>query len=168
MTKLEYLIQTELKKPVKKTRTALQLERIQRAAAQIDRENKTPTREEAAQTLGVLETLNAKLTKSKYGAVRTTIDGIAFDSKAEANRFTTLKKLALAGEIYDLELQPKYPLHTVCGEAVGHYIADFRYRLSSTGVLVVEDVKGVRTPLYKWKKKHFELQYRIKILEVTK
>jgi hypothetical protein len=31
---------------------------------------------------------------------------------------------------------------------------------------VVEDVKGMRTPMYRWKKKHVEAQYGITITEV--
>ena len=47
---------------------------------------------------------------SKYRNRKTTIDGIAFDSKAEARRYAELKLLERAGEIKDLELQPKYRL----------------------------------------------------------
>jgi hypothetical protein len=49
---------------------------------------------------------------------------------------------------------------------VGHYVADFRYRSGPQGLLVVEDVKGVRTALYRWKKKHVEAQYGIQITEI--
>ncbi len=63
--------------------------------------------------------------------------------------------------------------------AVGHYIADFVYTTSSPRCfkeegnfstlakdVVVDDVKGFRTELYKWKKKHFEAQYQLPITEV--
>lgn len=110
----------------------------------------------------------------KYGAQPTTVDGIRFASKAEARRYTELKLLEQAGEIRELELQPKFPLmapgrgtggpyERVC---LGHYVADFRYRAGPRGILTIEDVKGMKTPLYRWKKKHVEAQYGITIQEI--
>jgi hypothetical protein len=75
----------------------------------------------------------------KYGAVKTTVDGIEFDSKAEARRYTELRLLEHAGEIRDLELQPRYELLPafVDAEGVRHraieYVADFRYVDVATG-----------------------------------
>lgn len=108
---------------------------------------------------------------SKYNAVRTQVDGVWFDSKAEAARYSELKLLEKAGKIADLKIHNKWPL--VIGETViGNYESDFDYfqiiEANGDAVLVVEDVKGVRTPLYRWKKKHFEAQYGIKITEITK
>ena len=108
----------------------------------------------------------------KYRAVPTVVDGIRFASKAEAARYAELSLLARAGAIRELECQPKYPLYSPTrGSAservlVGHYIADFRYRSGPTGVLVIEDVKGVRTAMYQWKRKHFEAQYGLTITEI--
>jgi hypothetical protein len=48
--------------------------------------------------------------KHKYGAKRTEVMGIKFDSKKEANRYLELKMLARAGKIRDLKLQPKFLL----------------------------------------------------------
>src|SRR5690606_369436 len=47
---------------------------------------------------------------SKYRNVRTTVDGITFDSKREAERYGELKTMEAAGVISDLELQPRFPL----------------------------------------------------------
>lgn len=33
------------------------------------------------------------------------------------------------------------------------------------GKFVVEDCKGMKTPLYLWKRRHFEIQYGVKIRE---
>jgi hypothetical protein len=101
---------------------------------------------------------------SKYGAKATTIDGHRFHSKKEADRYVVLKLLEKAGEIHYLELQPRFKLH-VNGTHLGSYIADFRYLDVAKGKYIVEDVKGYRTDLYKWKKKHFEAEYNSKILE---
>ena|SRR5882672_180432 len=101
---------------------------------------------------------------SKYGAVRTTIDGITFDSKREAARYLELKLLAKAGIIRDLELQPAFVFcHN--GRKIFTYRADFAYYEGDQRT--VEDVKGVRTPLYKLKKKLVEANWNVTITEVT-
>lgn len=41
-----------------------------------------------------------------------------------------------------------------------------RSKYRDTQPYVVEDVKGFKTPLYKWKKKHVEAQYGITIREI--
>jgi hypothetical protein len=107
----------------------------------------------------------------KYGAVATEIDGIRFASKKEARRYAELKLLEKAGEIRDLQLQPRYPLCAHprmhgAGVKVCDYVADFRYRSGPNGLLVIEDVKGMKTPLYRLKKKWFEAQYGIPISEI--
>ena len=51
----------------------------------------------------------------------------------------------------------------VNGTQIGQYVADFVYY--ENGQEVVEDVKGVRTPLYKWKRKHFAAHYGKEIRE---
>ncbi len=108
----------------------------------------------------------------KYGAKATVVDGVRFASKAEARRYSELRLLERAGEIRELELQPKFPLdaplpgHVGKMARVGEYRADFRYRAGPTGLLVIEDVKGMRTALYRWKKKHVELQYGVEIQEI--
>ena len=67
-----------------------------------------------------------KWTKHKYRAVKTTVDGITFDSKKEAKRYTELKLLEKSGMITHLELQPTYQI-TVNGVDICKYKADFRY-----------------------------------------
>lgn len=99
---------------------------------------------------------------SKYHAVPKVVDGIRFASTAEANRYFELRLMSRVGDVVDLELQPKYPL-VVNGVKIGAYVADFRYKLN--GVVVVEDVKGVKTPVYKLKKKLVKALYGIDILE---
>lgn len=108
----------------------------------------------------------------KFHAVRTTVDGIAFASKAEARRYAELRLLEKAGQIDDLERQPKFALHvaSTLGQAhtlVGHYFGDFRYRDARRG-RIVEDVKGVDTPLSHWKRKHVALQYGITVELITR
>lgn len=106
----------------------------------------------------------------KYRAQPQVVDGVRFASKAEARRYCELKMLEKAGEIKELELQPRFPIY-VCHHRNGElreafkYVADFRYREGPRGLLVIEDVKGMKTPTYRLKKKAFELQYGIEIRE---
>ena len=107
--------------------------------------------------------------QTKYGAVRTEVDGITFASKREAKRYSELKLLERAGEITLLELQPRYPLK-VDGKLICTYVADFSYRSIDPKTAlhsnVVEDVKGVRTPVFKLKAKLFEAINGFAITEV--
>ena len=121
----------------------------------------------SADTIGVV----SKDPKRKYRNVPTTMDGIRFDSKREAQRYQALTVAARSGRIKDLERQVRFDLHAPNGDRIGCYVADFTYRLvapglASDGQLFVEDAKGVRTPLYKWKKRHTESEHNVKILEV--
>ena len=101
---------------------------------------------------------------NKYGAKRTTVDGISFASQKEARRFSELKLLERAGEVQQLQLQRSFPLH-VGGEHIATYRADFCYR-TPDGAFVVEDVKGFRTPVYRLKKKLMKGLFQIDVQEV--
>jgi hypothetical protein len=102
---------------------------------------------------------------SKYHSVKTTVEGIRFDSKREAARYVELRTLLAAGCIQKLELQPEFQLVVSTGKSVGKYRADFRYYDVDKLEWIVEDVKGVRTPVYRLKKKIVEEVYGIDIVE---
>jgi hypothetical protein len=104
------------------------------------------------------------MTRSKYGNVKTTVDGETFDSKGEAKRWLELRLLERAKAISDLQRQPSYKLEWA-GKYICTYVADFTYVDTSTGKTVVEDFKGVRTPEYRIKAKMFAAQYGVTILE---
>lgn len=107
----------------------------------------------------------AKPKPSKYGNEPLWIDGIRFDSKAEGKRYCELKLLQTAGEIAELELQPRFKL-TVGNRELGEYRADFQYIESVTREIVTEDVKSEATEaiaLFRWKLRHFEAQYGRKL-----
>lgn len=95
--------------------------------------------------------------RSKYGSKKTYVGSLKFDSVKEGKRYSELFIMQHRGLISALELQPRYPL-IVNGRKVCTYVADFRY-LDGSGRVRVEDVKGVRTPTYKLKKKLFEALY---------
>ena len=112
------------------------------------------------------QTPPTKPKKSKYGAVKTAVDGIMFDSKREASRYCELRLLEQAGEIANLRLQVPYILFpkNEYGRAL-KYIADFVYN-DNTGALVVEDAKGHPTDVYKIKRRLMAELKGIKIKEV--
>ena len=110
---------------------------------------------------------------SKYNSRKTTVDGITFDSKKEARRYLVLKQMEQDGEIKNLRLQvpveliPSFEI-MVDGKKRKRrpitYIADFVYYKNDEKV--IEDVKGLRTPVYNIKKKLFEYRYHETIREV--
>lgn len=100
---------------------------------------------------------------NKYRAIRTKVDNITFDSKREAARYQELKLLRDAGEISSLVLQPKFPIQ-INDVKICTYIADFEYE--KDGKTVVEDSKGVLTPIYRIKKKLVKALYGVEIQEV--
>lgn len=105
----------------------------------------------------------------KYGNQKTTVDGITFDSKAEAARYEQLKREELMGFIQCLELQKRYILCKGRWKSTNKpysitYKADFAYLRD--GEIVVEDVKGFRTKEYQMKKKMLMSLYGIEITEI--
>lgn len=103
---------------------------------------------------------------NKYGNKRVVVDGIRFDSKREAARWQELKLLERAGEIKGLERQVEYELiPKQPGERAVKYIADFRY-IDHDGKTVVEDTKGVKTPVYILKRKLMLQVHGIRVVEV--
>lgn len=107
-----------------------------------------------------------KKTRSKYGNKRTTVDGISFDSKREAEHWSLLKVREKAGEITKLERQAKYSLD-VNGVHICNYIADMVYFDNTDGRTHVVDVKGHVTPEFKLKAKIMKAIYGIEI-EIVK
>ncbi len=100
--------------------------------------------------------------KHKYNAVRTQVDGIWFASGAEARRYGELKLLKEAGNITELRLQPRFTIRdaaVVDGERTRkiEYVADFSYLEDDKKI--VEDVKGVETPMFVLKAKMFRARY---------
>lgn len=100
---------------------------------------------------------------AKYRSKKTIVDGHVFPSKLEANRYKQLKLLEQQGMIRDLVLQPKFLLQAGFRDGDGkwhraiHYIADFRY--VENGQVVVEEVKGRETAVFRIKMKLFLFKY---------
>lgn len=105
---------------------------------------------------------------SKYHAKKTVVDGITFDSRREADRYLVLKCMEEDGTIEDLRRQVRYELVPAFDVDGKHYrpvfyVADFVY--VEDGKTVVEDVKGLRTDVYKLKSKLFARRYGMSIKE---
>ena len=101
--------------------------------------------------------------RNKYGARKTTVDGITFDSKWEAQRWGELQAMERGGLVRDLERQVKYDI-VVNGEKICRYIADFRYKMvddDGSTKEVVEDAKGFETADFKIKKKLMKAVHQI-------
>lgn len=98
--------------------------------------------------------------KNKYGAIKTQIDGITFDSKKEAEFYCNLKLQVLSGDIDGFCMQPVFIL------APGlKYKADFIV-FHKNGHFEIIDTKGFKTKEYVAKKKVLEDKYNLKIVEV--
>ena len=126
----------------------------------------------------------------KYHSKKTVIDGITFDSRKEAERYSELKLLERCGAISNLELQKVYELIPAqyelyerygkngnrlkdgkkCIEKSCVYKADFVYIDNETGQQVVEDVKGYKGgqaySLFTIKRKLMLERYGIKVKEI--
>ena len=98
------------------------------------------------------------MAKSKYNARKVDADGYTFDSKAEYRRYRELRMLEQAGEIECLQVHPKFRLLDGQDWNGKHYrpinyFADFSYREYKSGKVVIEDVKGVQTAVFRLKLK---------------
>ena len=100
----------------------------------------------------------------KYRNKKTEIDGIVFDSKKEARRYSELKLLVKAGELVSFDRQVFFPIMFE-GQLLCKYVADF-VTYSNHGLRTVEDVKGMRTRIYQLKKKMMRIINRIEIVEI--
>ena len=108
--------------------------------------------------------------RSKYNNKKIEVDGITFDSRREANRYKALKLLEKAGEISNIERQKRFELIPKQTDAKGItvraccYVADFVYT-DKEGRQIVEDVKGMRTDVYKIKKKLMLYVHGVTVIE---
>ncbi len=125
-------------------------------------------KEAGVSRIDVRKKILSRKKQPKYRNKRVCVDGVWFDSKGEYRRWCDLQLLEKAGEIVQLNRQVRIPLSVSLfpgvEHRVGYYVADFTY-YTPGGAYVIEDFKGVKTDLYKWKKKHVKAQYGIDILE---
>lgn len=120
----------------------------------------------------------------KYKNKKITINGIKFDSKKEAHRYSELTLMQKAGEISKLQRQVEFELIPTQREFIPYttktgkerlksrvierpvkYIADFVYT-DKNGQMVVEDTKGIKTKDYIIKRKLMLFKNGIRIKEI--
>jgi hypothetical protein len=99
---------------------------------------------------------------SKYRAVKVEIDGVVFDSKKEGRRYQVLKAELDAGLISNMRVHVSFDLK-IGDVLICRYEADFVY--FRDGLRVVEDTKGMRTEVYKLKRKLMKALHDIDVLE---
>ena len=111
--------------------------------------------------------------QSKYRNRKLVMNGEHFDSMKEAARYQELKLLERAGEIRELKRQVPFVVIPAQRDEKGKvierevkYIADFTYIEKGKLVRTVEDVKGMRTEVYKIKRKLMLYRNGIRIKEV--
>jgi hypothetical protein len=104
---------------------------------------------------------------NKYRNKKTVVDNVTFDSMKEAARYQQLKLMVKGGYVKDLELQPSYPIF-INKRRICTYKADFKYQFKQGDEWqeVIEDVKGMKTPTYRLKKKLMLAVHGIEIKEV--
>ncbi len=110
---------------------------------------------------------------NKYRNTKVYVDGIKFDSRKEAQRYSYLKVMEHSGVIRQLKLQVVFPI-VVNGVKICKYICDFQYdQRHGKDVYwfepIVEDVKSEFTrklPVYRIKKKLMKAIHGIEIREV--
>jgi hypothetical protein len=98
--------------------------------------------------------------RHKFNAKRSEYSGIKFASKKELKRYQELELLQKYGEV--LFFLRQIPIHLPAGTK---YVLDYQV-FWSNGEVTFEDVKGMRTPMYKLKKKQVEALYPITIKEI--
>jgi hypothetical protein len=116
--------------------------------------------------------------RAKYGNKRVMVNGVRFDSQAEAKRWIELRELEKQGLISHLERQPKFKF-VINGQKVvsrserypnGRQVSwkgDFAYFDGKNRI--VEDVKGFRTKEFILKKAFVEAIWpAVRIVEVPK
>lgn len=98
--------------------------------------------------------------RHKFGAKRVECDGIKFSSIKEKNYYFHLKLRVKTGEV--LFFLRQVPIHI---GAASKYVVDFQ-EFHADGTVHFIDVKGMKTPMYKLKKKLVHEQYPIELEEV--
>lgn len=113
----------------------------------------------AAELRDLREAGGARGNRRVRGARHITVDGITFDSRAEAARWAELQTLRRAGAISDLRRQVRIglegrdgPIMTDGGGRQRVWVADFVYTDHALGRLVIEDRKGYATEVFRLKR----------------
>lgn len=124
------------------------------------------------------EAMLKKEKRPKYNNRKVHAEGRVFDSEEEYKHYVNVLKLRLLeGSIKDLEFQPAFELvpgyRRLDGKKIRNiiYKADFAFLEVSDGQRTVQDVKAVKTPIFKLKMKILQWKYpdlRFEIIDVER
>lgn len=114
-----------------------------------------------------MDGLYQKNKRHKYGAVKTVIDGIEFDSKAEALYYQLHKHDNGMKMQEKFVLMDKFRLNGKAYREIA-YKPDFTFYDENGNLNKVVDVKGVLTPEFKIKSKLFANRYGMQITVAKK
>lgn len=102
----------------------------------------------------------------KFGAEQTSVDGVVFSSRLEAERYVVLTHAQRKNLISGLKLQPQFEVQRAFRYKNRHIrpvltVMDFQYEVYVDGTrhIVVEDTKGFDNPLSRLKRKLFLAKY---------
>lgn len=125
--------------------------------------------EQDAIRLGIIPNPKAvKKSRNKYNAKKAWVDGILFDSNAEADYYCKLKLLLRAGEITGFCRQARFVItEGINGERGTEYVTDFIIFYPDGNYRIV-DVKGKETEVFKIKVKAFREKYPKLKIELEK
>lgn len=101
--------------------------------------------------------------RSKFGAVRTSVHGMSFDSKKEARRYEVLEYLRTTGQVAWFTRQVPFWL-----EGGVRMVVDFLVMYADERGLRLEDTKSTATmtQVYINKKKQLRARYGLEVFEV--
>lgn len=101
----------------------------------------------------------------KYRNEPTVVDGITFPSRLEADVYVHLNARELAGEIRELRRQAPFAI-VINGIHVCDYVADFVFKEKRRTVVV--DAKGVKTAIYRLKRKLMAAVHKVEVREALR
>lgn len=117
---------------------------------------------------------SAEVRRSKYGSTKTEVNGITFDSKWEGQRYRELLLRERMNLIHDLQVHVAFGLHVYSPEhkpvRIASLVVDFVY-WTDDDQMRCEDTKSAPTrkkESYRLKRKMFEAEYGVEIIEVVK
>lgn len=96
--------------------------------------------------------------RNKFGAIKTKVGDLWFDSKLEARWYQQLKFQEDIGLIEDLKTQEEFDID-VLGVPICKYRSDFTFKDTKTEKEVIADAKGYVTEVFKLKWKLMKVLY---------
>jgi len=104
---------------------------------------------------------------NKFGAIKTTIQGVTCDSKLEGMHYLYLLSKQRTGHIGHINVHPSWPI-MFHGKKICNVLLDFKFTDAQTGKTRYVDSKGMDTAISRLKRKLLEAQEGFKVEVWTK